>query len=81
MGEDSKVYKVLVGEPKRKRPLARPRRKWEDRIRMYLREIGWGVQWIQFAQGMGLLQAPINTGMNLRVLEPLVSFHNLQKNL
>jgi hypothetical protein len=36
------VYKALVGKPEGKRPLERPRRRWEDGIRMYLREIGWG---------------------------------------
>jgi hypothetical protein len=47
MGEDRKVYKVLVGKPEGKRPLGRPRRRWEDGIRMDLREIGLGV-WIGF---------------------------------
>jgi hypothetical protein len=37
MGEERKVYKVLVGKPKGKRPLGRPRRRWEDEIRMDLR--------------------------------------------
>jgi hypothetical protein len=49
MGEERKVYKVLVGKPEGKRPLGRPRRRWEDGIRMDLREIylgGWG--WIGF---------------------------------
>jgi hypothetical protein len=47
MGEERKVYKVLVGKPEGKRPLRRPRRRWEDMIRMDLREIGWrGVDWI-----------------------------------
>jgi hypothetical protein len=41
-GEDSKVYKVLVGKPEGKRPLGRPRRRWEDGIRMNIREIGLG---------------------------------------
>jgi hypothetical protein len=45
MGEERKVYKVLVGKPEGKRPLGRPRRRWEDGIRMDLREIGWGM-WI-----------------------------------
>jgi hypothetical protein len=45
IGEERKVYKVL--KPKRKRPLERPRHRWEDGIRMDLREIGWGgVDWI-----------------------------------
>jgi hypothetical protein len=47
MGEDRKLYKVLVGKPEGKRPLGRPRRRWEDGIRMDLREIGLGV-WIGF---------------------------------
>jgi hypothetical protein len=42
MGEERKVYKVLVGKPEGRRPLGRPRRRWEDGIRMDLREIGWG---------------------------------------
>jgi hypothetical protein len=47
MGEERKVYKVLVGKPKGKRPLGRPRYRWEDGIRMDLREIGLGgVDWI-----------------------------------
>jgi hypothetical protein len=51
MGEDRNVYRVLIGMPEGKRPLGRPRRRWEDGIRMDLREIGWGsVDWIQFAQ-------------------------------
>jgi hypothetical protein len=40
--EERKVYKVFVGNPEGKRPLRRPRRRWEDGIRMDLREIGWG---------------------------------------
>jgi hypothetical protein len=42
MGEERKVYKVLVGKPEEKRPLGRPRRRWEDGIRIDLREIGLG---------------------------------------
>jgi hypothetical protein len=45
------VYRVLVGKPELKRPHGRPRLRWEDGIRMDLREIGWGsVDWIQLAQ-------------------------------
>jgi hypothetical protein len=43
MGEERKVYRVLVGKPEGKRPLGRLRRRWEDGIRMDLREIGWGI--------------------------------------
>jgi hypothetical protein len=51
MGEKRKVYKVLVGKPEGKRPLGRPRRRWEDGIRMDLREIGLGgVDWIRLSQ-------------------------------
>jgi hypothetical protein len=51
MGEERKVYTVLVGKPEGKRPLGRPRRRWEDGIRMDLREIGLGsVDWIRLAQ-------------------------------
>jgi hypothetical protein len=42
MGEDRKVYKVLVGKPEGKGPLVRPRHRWEDGIRMDLMETGWG---------------------------------------
>jgi hypothetical protein len=59
MGEERKVYKVLVRKPEGKRPLRRPRRRWEDGIRMDPREIGLGdVDWIRLAQdrdGGGLL--------------------------
>jgi hypothetical protein len=42
MGEDRVVHRVLVGKPERKRPLGRPRRRWEDNIKMDLREVGGG---------------------------------------
>jgi len=67
---ERKVYKVLVGKPEGKRPLGRPRRRW-DGIRMDLREIGWGsVEWIQLAQDRDRWRALVNTVMNLRVLAP-----------
>jgi hypothetical protein len=51
MGEGRGVYRVLVGRPKGKRPLGRPRRRWEDNIKMVLREVGIDVaNWIQLAQ-------------------------------
>jgi hypothetical protein len=47
MGEETKVYRVLVAKPEGKRPLGRPRRRWEDGFRMDLKDIGWeGVEWI-----------------------------------
>jgi hypothetical protein len=64
------VYKVLMGKPERKRPLGRPRHRW-DGIRMDLREIGWGsVEWIQLAQNRDWWWAVVNTVMNLWILAP-----------
>jgi hypothetical protein len=58
MGEERKVYKVLVGKPEGKRLLGRPRRRWEDEIRMDLREIGLGgVDWIGLSQDRDLREA------------------------
>jgi hypothetical protein len=54
MGQERNVYKVLVGKPEGKRRLGRPRRRWEDGIRMDVRETGLGgVDWIQLAQVAG----------------------------
>jgi hypothetical protein len=59
MGEERKVYKVLVGKPEGKRPLGTPMRRWEDGIRIDLREIGLGVwiefDWLRTETGGGLL--------------------------
>jgi hypothetical protein len=59
MREERKVYKVLVGKHEGKRPLGRPRSRWEDEIRMDLREIGLGVwigfDWLRIGTGGGLL--------------------------
>jgi hypothetical protein len=66
MGEERKVYNVLMGKPEGKRPLGRPRHRWEDWIRMDLREIAWGsVWWIQLAQDMDQWRALVSTVMNL----------------
>ena len=51
MGNKKRVYRVWVGRPERRRPLGRPRRRWEDNIKMYLQEVGWGMYWIDLAQG------------------------------
>jgi hypothetical protein len=51
MGERRGAYRALVGKPEGRRPLGRPRRRWEDNIKMDLREVGWGgVDWIHLAQ-------------------------------
>jgi hypothetical protein len=70
MGEERKVYKVLVGKPEEKRPLGRPRRRWEDGIRMDLREIAWGGDWIRLAQDRDRWRAVVSAVMNLRLLVP-----------
>jgi hypothetical protein len=63
------VYKVLVGKPEGKRPLGRPRRRWEDGIRMDLREIGLGgVDWIRLAQDRDRWWAVVSAVMNLLFL-------------
>jgi hypothetical protein len=60
-----------VGNPEGKRPLGRPRRRWEDGIRMDLREIGLGcVDWIRLAQDRDRRRAVVRAVMNLRVLAP-----------
>jgi hypothetical protein len=67
-GEKRNAYRILVGKPERKRPLGRTRRRWEDNIRMDLREIGWGdMDWIDLAQDRHQWRALVNTVMNLRV--------------
>ena len=68
MGERRGVYRVLVGEPEGKRPLGRPRRRWEDNIKMDLHEVRCGgMDWIGLAQDMGRWRALVNAVMNLRV--------------
>jgi hypothetical protein len=62
------VYSVLFGRPDDKRPLGRPRRRWEDNIEMNLRQIGIdGANWIQLAQDRVQWRAFVNTVMNLRI--------------
>ena len=68
MEEGRGVQKVLVGKRKGKRPLGRPRRRWEDNIKMDLQEVGcWGVDWIELAQDRDRWRVLVNAVMNLRV--------------
>jgi len=62
------VYRVLVGKPEGKRPLGRPRRRWEDNIKMDLQEVGCGsMDRIELTQDMNRWRALVNAVMNLRV--------------
>jgi hypothetical protein len=68
VGEGRCVYRVLVRRPEGKRPLGRPRHRWEDNIKLDLREIGIdGANWIHLAQNKVQWRAFVNTIMNLRV--------------
>jgi hypothetical protein len=68
MGEVRDVYRVLVGRSEGKRPLGRPRHRWEDNIKMDFGEIGIdGANWIRLAQDRVQWRAFVNTVMNLRV--------------
>jgi hypothetical protein len=68
MGERRGAYRALVGKPEGRRPLEKPRRRWEDNIKMDLRQVGWGgVDWIDLAQDRNRWRALVYTVMNLRV--------------
>ena len=68
MGDGRGVLRVLVGKPEGKRPLGRPRRRWEDNIKMDLQEVGTGCgDWMELSQDRGRWWAPVSTVMNIRV--------------
>jgi len=68
MGERRGVYRVLVGKREGKRPLGRPRCRWEDNIKIDLQEVGCGgMDWIELAHNRYRWQALVNAVMNLRV--------------
>jgi hypothetical protein len=67
--EKRNPHRILVGKPKGKRPLRRPRRRGVDNIKIDLREIGWdGMDWIDLSQDRDRWRAVVNTVMNLWVL-------------
>jgi len=67
MREGRGVHRVLVGKPEGKRPWGRPRRRWEDNIKMDLREVGRGADWMELAQDRDRWRVLVNTVMNLRI--------------
>jgi hypothetical protein len=68
MGEGRCAYRILVGRPEGRRPLGRPRRRWEDNIKMDVQEVGWGgMDWIDMAEDRDRWRAVVNAVMNLRV--------------
>jgi hypothetical protein len=69
MGEERGVHRALVGKPEGKRPLGRPRRRWEDNIKMNVEEVGGGRgNWMELAQDRDRWRALVSTVKNLRVL-------------
>jgi hypothetical protein len=67
MGEKRGAYRIFVGRPEGRRPLGRPRRRWEDNIKMNLQDVGWGMDWIELAQDRDRWRALVNAVMNTRV--------------
>jgi len=68
MEERRGVYRVLVGKSEEKRPIGRPRRRWEDNIKKDIQEVGCeGMDWIDLAQDRDRQRALVNGVMNLRV--------------
>jgi hypothetical protein len=68
-GERKGVYRVLVGKPEGRSPLGRPRRRWQDNIKIDLHKVGCGaMNWIELSQDRDRWRALVNAVMNLRVL-------------
>jgi len=67
IGDGRVGYRVLVGKPEGRTQLGRPRGRWEDNIKLDLQEVGWGMDWIDFAQDRNRWGVLVNTVVNLWV--------------
>jgi hypothetical protein len=67
MGEKRGVHRIFMGKPEGKRPLGRPRLRWQDNIKMYLQEVGWGEHGLDLAQDRDKWRALVNAVVNLGV--------------
>jgi len=62
------IHRILVGKPEGKRPIERPRRRWEDNIKIYLQEVGYGdMDWNELAQDRDRWRALVNAVLNIRI--------------
>jgi hypothetical protein len=67
MEEGNSLFKILTGKPTGNRPLGRPRRRWEDNIRMHIKETGINARnWVDSAQNMDYWRTLVNAALNLR---------------
>jgi hypothetical protein len=67
MGEKRGAYRILVGRPEARRLLGRPNCRWEVNIKIGLQEVGWGMDWIELAQGRDRWQALVNAVVNRKM--------------
>jgi hypothetical protein len=75
MGEGRGAYRSLVGRPEGRRPLGRPRHRWEDKIKIDIQEVGWGgMDWIDMAQDRERWWPLVSAVMNLQVPQTVENF-------